>query len=475
MNRVYNNNKEVYVVMVLLLIAVICGFLTTDIISGINDFFFNLGHVWSNIFILDVIFILYILGLLLVIRSVTGTKLFLYRPIVLLYLFIILVVILGNFNYYFVEMFFPGIRTAEIPKGLFYLTIIALLILAGYFLKWYPRKLFGGDVTESYDVRYWDLRKLKTFIYVLFIIFLLGNILAYKKIGSVALLHQSGSNIRFYFYEEMGILEKFIKLSPVVVMLSGIYFLQNRRDWSILVIIVIASTLAFISTVRFYFVMPLLVILVCYLKLGKKFGILNLLLLLLLFIVMLFAFTVILSLRIPVTAGTRLPGMLFYLQSSPCVEFIDFCRSVQKVEVLGPEKPITLFHSAVAPFLPKQFWSIFDIDKNQLLAEHAYIMWDLISGWQSRLRIGTFGELFLFGGWTGLAVGSVILGWLLGWIDRAVVRMRKFDSRILIFSFLTVILALTPILQIYAVSDMIAFNGIILLVAYLMCRKKAET
>ncbi len=476
MNKIYNMRSQIpsIVFMILILLSVFLGLITTNVITGVGAFFSNLGSTWVNIVILDIIFTAYLICLLLIVKKTSAAPLFIYRPITLIFIFFIVIVILGSLNYYFVTMFFPQTRVANIPKGLFYLCVISLSIMAGYHIRLLPYKLFESRNTYEQQTKEWDLSKLKVLIIVLFIIMIIGNIIAYRKIGAVAFLHKAVGNVRFYFSEEMGIWEKFIKITPTVIMLSGTYFFLKKNELSMLAILVVSSILAFISTVRFYFVMPLMVLVLVYFKMAKKVNVRNIIILLVALSVIIYGFGLVLSVRVPITAGTRLPGMLFYLQSSPNVEFIDFCRIIQRIEESGPEKAVTIFHSLIAPVLPKQFWSILDIDKKMLLSEHAYLMWDLISGWACRLRVGSFGELYLFGGWLALITGSFILGLIISWIDLKLINLNRKDSRIVIFCFLCIIFVLTPILQLYAVSDMVVFNGVVMMVAHFLCRKRVK-
>ncbi|HEX2780953.1 MAG TPA: O-antigen polysaccharide polymerase Wzy, partial [Gemmatimonadaceae bacterium] len=80
---------------------------------------------------------------------------------------------------------------------------------------------------------------------------------------------------------------------------------------------------------------------------------------------------------------------------------------------------------AIVPVLPGAAWSLVGVDKDALFALNSADVMAALSGAPVGIRVGLIGELYMNFGTLGVAIGMVLFGMLLVWLDR---RMLGSDS-----------------------------------------------
>jgi hypothetical protein len=82
----------------------------------------------------------------------------------------------------------------------------------------------------------------------------------------------------------------------------------------------------------------------------------------------------------------------------------------------------------IVPFMPQQVWALVGVDKAAIFANSSAAVLAHEMGRATAQRVGVYGELFMNFALLGAAVGSVVYGLLLGWLDNAFLRVRDGDE-----------------------------------------------
>ncbi len=444
------------------------------------------GNTYSsyrdNYWLRPIVFIFLVLMLVIVLLEIIISKYIpigispfrlIFCPSVMFLLFILVIIIMGSLSFYFIKLYFPLVSSADISIGVKYYMLVIAVSFFGYI---FCSSLNKGSRKIRYLTSYqWRWHSLRNFIFLIFVLVLLGHILIVKKIGFIPALRK-GTGLYFLRYQgsELGFLDKFIKLAPFVVMMSGNYLIVKKHDLVMKLVFIVSAFMTFFTSARMYFVLPILVLFMIYTRKNERLSISRVSIL-----GVILVFTIIIGYRVWLSRmnepdESMLPGYLSIFQSSPNVEFADFCRLIERTNIYGfsDNGVSVIFKSITAPMLPRQIWKLLGIDKDSRMIEHAYTIWDIIEGETNRLRVGSYGEVYLFSGFSGLIIMCIIVGALLRLCDTSFLKSSTSSCISIFIAFISTMLMFLPCIQLYLFFDYFVLYTFLFALAFIFCGKK---
>lgn len=128
---------------------------------------------------------------------------------------------------------------------------------------------------------------------------------------------------------------------------------------------------------------------------------------------------------------------------------------------------------AIVPVLPGGAWSLVGVDKDALFALNSADVMAALSGAPVGIRVGLIGELYMNFGTPGVAIGMVLFGLLLVWLDRRMLASDSGDpfAPLLAVTCVLVVFTLVGQLNMFA-SSMNAFGYPIIATAIVAARRR---
>lgn len=109
------------------------------------------------------------------------------------------------------------------------------------------------------------------------------------------------------------------------------------------------------------------------------------------------------------------PETIFYFTFN---EFRDFAWSLQYFDDPAHRLGGATIPSAIVPVLPGKLWRLAGVDKDALYARSSASAMSEIMGVNVGIRIGVVGEMYMNFGVAGIVVGMLVMGAIVGFLDR---------------------------------------------------------
>ena len=261
----------------------------------------------------------------------------------------------------------------------------------------------------------WDWSRLTVVILVLFLVALVGTIVAIKRIGYIPVLRGDPESLRVEFPSFGGIWYRMSMLGGVVALLVGVMVCARKSSPLLLAVGFLALGMVGLYGPRFFVVLPPGAILLMWDRvrtpvrwrfLWMSFAI----------VVPLLAGLFVLRQRDEDALTALGPvGLVLY---GTLGEFRDLGWVLGHYAGPGRSLHGATLPSIVVPLLPSVAWSALGIDKDALFARNSANLLADEMGRETGQRVGIYGELYMNYGWPGALVGALMYGLLLGYLDR---------------------------------------------------------
>jgi len=332
--------------------------------------------------------------------------------------FALLMTVFGCASYWATVQLYPEYRVEIERAALLVAVCTALSLVTATALLRLPNA--GTGRYAQWFV--WNWSRLTAVTYLLFLVAVVGTVLAIKRIGYIPILSGDPESLRIEFPTIGGIWYRLSMLGGVVALLAGIQVCARRASLGLWGIGLISLAMVGLYGPRFFVVLPLGAIVLIWDRVRGRIP----------WPALGLSFTIV----VPVLAA------LFFVRQ----------RDPEPLAVLGPvglvlygtlgefrdlgwvldhyEDPARLQHgetmgSVIVPILPTVAWAALGIDKDAIFARNsANILADEM-GRDTGQRVGIYGELYMNFGWAGAMVGASLYGLLLGYLDRRFRHLRE--------------------------------------------------
>jgi len=154
-------------------------------------------------------------------------------------------------------------------------------------------------------------------------------------------------------------------------------------------------------------------------------------------------------------------------------EFQSFAYAVQEY----PESKFLhgkAFIGTLAPFLPKQVWEVFNLNKRELLHLSSASIMKKIHHASLGIRIGIIGEGFINFGYLGIIIVPLFSGILFGILENIFISLKLFDVKEIILAFAISILMFLPIAQTNALTAIFPLLTYLIIICIIFFNKKTN-
>jgi hypothetical protein len=159
-------------------------------------------------------------------------------------------------------------------------------------------------------------------------------------------------------------------------------------------------------------------------------------------------------------------------------EWREFSIVANHVHTTGQYYGEQIFLGAIVPILPKQIWSVFGLDKDDVTRRYGanYVFGEQF-GDAIGIRIGTIGEAYAgFGLYYGVFFQMFLFGAILGFLEILYTRFHQSDARLSVVAFFLSLLVPLPIATLYVTVSYAVFFGFFFVIILLLgTRRTRET
>jgi len=135
-----------------------------------------------------------------------------------------------------------------------------------------------------------------------------------------------------------------------------------------------------------------------------------------------------------------------------------------------------IFLGALALLFPRQVWSVFGVDKDEMMQKYSAIdYFGMIFRDPNGTRITPIGEAFAGYGITwGVGLHMALFGLVFGLLEKAYVQLHKLDARLCLVCFLITVFMWLPITTLSAIIEPALFFGWILIALYVFGSSRVQ-
>jgi len=310
----------------------------------------------------------------------------------------------------------------------------------------------------------WDLSLLSFFLWLTLGIAITGTIYALIKIGYIPLLKNNIDLIRVNYVKIVGELSlKMWRLWLIVTILSSLFIFLKKNKRLFVVIIIFSLLMLMLFGQRDYAFVGISTFIFIFYKF-RKVKIIHL---------VYFAFLIIaFILYADYRSGRSLRNIplrdVLVMESGR--EWREYSIIVNDIRKTHQFYGKNIFLGALVPILPKQIWSAFGVDKNEIIHKYgANFIFGKQFGDLIGIRIGTIGEAYAgFGLLIGVCLQMLIFGFIFGTLERIYLKMNCLDSRLSIICFFLGLLVWLPIATLYITVAWCVFFGFILFIILIL-------
>lgn len=392
------------------------------------------------------------------------------RPSVMVGAMAVAMVTFGTWSYYATTQFFSHFH-APIDRALVFAAIGLSAAAIGV------RLVRALPAAEPKPMRWsWTAAPLDLAIWLLLALCVIGTLASIARIGYIPILRGDIREERLYYAAQAGPFFRMSLLGTSAAILAGVRWLALGRSSLAMLAVPLGLLCTSLYGPRFFPFVALGVLFICYDSFVKRVAMRNLAI----------GLAVVVTLGIGGAirrerAGTFVfdrPGIAIDARTAALAvgyvsvpEFRDFAWSLDYFA--DPERRLhgRTLGGAIVPLLPGRIWSLVGVDKEALYSRDSATLMAEILQVDTGIRIGIMGELYMNFGLAGIAIGMLLFGAFVGWLDRRLGAATLLDPLVPLYALVTLVsvFALIGILNMFA-SSVVLFGWPLLLAAFLGAR-----
>jgi hypothetical protein len=392
------------------------------------------------------------------------------RPSVLVGAMAIAMVTFGSWSYYATTQFFPHFH-APIDRALVFAAVgLGAAALGVRLTRVLPAR-------EPRAVRWsWTPAPLDLAIWILLALCVVGTLASIARIGYIPILRGDIREERLYYAAQAGPFFRMSLLGTSAAILGGVRWLAFGRSSLAALSVPLGLLCTSLYGPRFFPFVALGVLFICYDSFVRRVTPRNLAIGLGIVVALgiggairreragTFVFD-----RPGVSIDARTAALAVGYVSVP--EFRDFAWSLDYFADPARRLHGSTLGGAIVPLLPGRVWSLVGVDKEALYSRDSATLMAEILQVDTGIRIGIMGELYMNFGLAGIAVGMLLFGLFVGWLDRRLGAASLLDPLVPLYALVTLVsvFALIGILNMFA-SSVVLFGWPLLLAAFLGAR-----
>ena len=317
--------------------------------------------------------------------------------------------VFGSGNYWAATQLYPAYR-AEVERAAYFVAVCTCISLIA--VATVARHLRRQKRTQN-TVLVWDWLRLRLVTYLVFVVALVGTVIALQKIGYVPLFTGDPANTRIEFPVLGGIWYRLSMLGVVAAILVGVLAAARQATPALYGVGLASLTLVGVYGPRFFVVLPLGVAVLLWTRLRHRLSLGRI------------AAAAICVLGVVALAGywrerdasASLLGPIGLVMYFIFVEFRELAWALEHYGAGDQLLAGASFGSAIVPLMPSVLWNVVGIDKAAIYGHSSAAILADEMGTYSGQRIGAYGEFFINFGWTGAIVGAALYGVLVAYLD----------------------------------------------------------